>query len=77
VGHVLSGSGRPLDPSLGRDSERHFGRDFCEVRVHTGAVASQSAQDVGADAYTVGQEPCAENNQHFDWHIPVAGKPDL
>jgi hypothetical protein len=23
------------------------------------------------------EEPCAENNQHFDWHIPVAEKPDF
>jgi hypothetical protein len=23
------------------------------------------------------EEPCAENNQHFDWHIPVADKPDF
>jgi hypothetical protein len=23
------------------------------------------------------EEPCAENNQHFDWHIPAADKPDF
>jgi hypothetical protein len=23
------------------------------------------------------EEPCAENNLHFDWHIPVADKPDF
>jgi len=23
------------------------------------------------------EEPCAENNQHFDWHIPVARKPNF
>ena len=23
------------------------------------------------------EEPCAENNQHFDRHIPVADKPDF
>ena len=23
------------------------------------------------------EEPCAENNQHFEWHIPVADKPDF
>ena len=23
------------------------------------------------------EEPCAENNQHFDWHIPIANKPDF
>jgi hypothetical protein len=23
------------------------------------------------------EEPCAENNQHFEWHIPVADQPDF
>jgi hypothetical protein len=23
------------------------------------------------------EEPCAENNQHFEWHIPVANQPDF
>jgi hypothetical protein len=32
----------------------HFGRDFSQVRVHSGATAEQSARDVSATAYTVG-----------------------
>lgn len=35
--------------------ESRFGHDFSEVRVHTDARAAQSAADVEARAYTVGQ----------------------
>jgi hypothetical protein len=34
--------------------EQRFGHDFSRVRVHWGAAAEQSAQDVNANAYTVG-----------------------
>jgi hypothetical protein len=34
--------------------EQRFDYDFSRVRVHTGAAAEQSAQDVNAHAYTVG-----------------------
>jgi len=55
VDHVLSGSGRPLDSALQQNMEQRFGHDFSQVRVHTGAAAEQSARDVNAHAYTVGQ----------------------
>lgn len=35
--------------------EPHFGRDFSRVRVHNDSAAAQSARDVNARAYTVGQ----------------------
>jgi hypothetical protein len=35
--------------------EHRFGRDFSQVRVHTDPLAEQSAKDVSAHAYTVGQ----------------------
>ena len=54
VDHVLADSGRPLDPALQRDMGQRFGHDFSHVRVHTGGAAEQSAQDVNAHAYTVG-----------------------
>ncbi len=54
VDHVLAGPGRPLEPELRQDMERCFGYDFSQVRVHSGATAEQSAQDVNAHAYTVG-----------------------
>lgn len=54
VDRVLSGSGRPLDLTLQQDMGQRFGHDFSQVRVHTGSAAEQSARDVNAHAYTVG-----------------------
>jgi len=54
VDRVLSSPGRPLDPVLQQDMGQRFGHDFSRVRVHTGSAAEQSAQDVYANAYTVG-----------------------
>ena len=54
VDQALASPGRPLEPALRQDMEQRFGHDFSRVRVHSGAVAEQSAQDVNADAYTVG-----------------------
>ena len=49
-----SGNGQPLDLSTRTYMESRFGYDFSQVRVHSGAAAEQSAQDVHANAYTVG-----------------------
>jgi len=54
VDHVLTGSGRPLEPGLRQDMEHRFGHNFSQVRLHTGSAAEQSARDVNAHAYTVG-----------------------
>jgi hypothetical protein len=54
VDRVLADSGRPLEPTLRQDMEQRFGYDFSRVRVHSGAAAEQSAQEVNANAYTVG-----------------------
>lgn len=54
VDSVLANPGRPLDTTLRQDMESRFSCDFSRVRVHSGAVAEQSAQDVNAHAYTVG-----------------------
>lgn len=54
VERVLASSGRPLESALRQDMEGRFGYDFSQVRVHTGGVAEQSARDVNAHAYTVG-----------------------
>ena len=55
VDQVLANPGRPLEPALRLDMEQRFGHDFSRVRVHSGAAAEQSARDVSAHAYTVGQ----------------------
>jgi len=54
VDQALASPGRPLEPALREDMELRFGHDFSRVRVHSEAVAAQSAQDVNAHAYTVG-----------------------
>jgi len=56
VDGALAAPGRPLEPALRQDMEKRFGHDFSRVRVHSGAVAEQSAQDVDAKAYTVGHD---------------------
>lgn len=54
VDQTLASPGRPLEPTLRQDMEQRFGHDFSRVRVHCGAAAKQSAQDVSAHAFTVG-----------------------
>ena len=56
VDRVLSSPGKPLDPELQQDMGQRFGHDFSRVRVHTGGEAARSAQDVNANAYTVGHD---------------------
>ena len=56
VDQALASPGRPLEPKLLRDMENRFGHDFSRVRVHSGAMAEQSTQDVSANAYTVGHD---------------------
>jgi hypothetical protein len=55
VAHTLADPGTPLEPAVRQDMEQRFGHDFSGVRVHSGAAAEQSAEDVNAHAYTVGQ----------------------
>jgi hypothetical protein len=54
VDRVLSNPGNPLETGLQQDMGQRFGHDFSQVRVHTGGDADRSAQDVNANAYTVG-----------------------
>src|SRR5262245_48116741 len=54
VSAALASSASPLNPALRQEMEQRFGHDFSRVRVHTDAVAAQSADDVNALAYTVG-----------------------
>jgi hypothetical protein len=55
VAQAIASPGRPLEPVLRQDMEQRFGYDFSRVQVHAGAVADQSAREVNARAYTVGQ----------------------
>jgi len=53
---ALDGVGAPMPPSLQYDMGRRLGHDFSKVRIHTDAPAAQSAQGIGASAYTVGSD---------------------
>ncbi|WP_437681454.1 eCIS core domain-containing protein [Sorangium sp. So ce131] len=55
VQETLQSPGEPLDRAARQFMEPRFGWDFSRVRVHSGSRAAQSARDVNALAYTVGQ----------------------
>ncbi|WP_405404765.1 MULTISPECIES: eCIS core domain-containing protein [unclassified Streptomyces] len=54
VADVLRSPGRPLDPRLRDEMEQRLGSDFSDVRLHTGAAAQRSAEEISARAYTAG-----------------------
>lgn len=62
---VGKGGGSPLDDGTRAEMEDRFGQSFEDVRVHTDARASASAESVGANAYTVGSDIVFRSGQ-FD-----------
>lgn len=52
----LSGHGEGLSPPLRSFFEPRLGRDLSDVRVHRNAAAAESAQSLGARAYTFGSD---------------------
>jgi hypothetical protein len=56
VHEVLRSSGQPLDAETRAFFEPRLGHDFSSVQVHTNARAAESAQEVNAQAYTVGND---------------------
>jgi hypothetical protein len=56
VERVLASAGAPLQDHVQRDMEGQFGHDFSTVRVHHGSAAAQSAGELQARAYTVGNQ---------------------
>jgi hypothetical protein len=65
VHDVIQSGGEPLDAQTRATMESAFGTSFESVRVHTDAQASQSAESVGANAYTVGSDVVFRSGQ-FD-----------
>ena len=55
VHEVLQSPGRPLDAPERRAMEARFGHDFGRVRLHDDERAADSARQVSARAYTVGE----------------------
>jgi len=56
VQDALRSPSHPLDSSTRTFMEPRFGYDFSGVRVHAGPLADQSARDLNAHAYTVGND---------------------
>jgi hypothetical protein len=54
VRDALQTGGHTLDGAVRGSMERHFGYDFKQVKIHTGAVAAKSADAINALAYTSG-----------------------
>ena len=67
---IGKGGGTPLDESTRATMESSFGEDFGDVRLHTDARASASAEAVGANAYTVGNDVVFRSG-HFDASSPT------
>jgi len=67
---VGNGGGTPLDDGVRSDMEGRFGQSFSNVRVHTDTEASKSAESVGANAYTVGNDIVFRSG-HFDTASPT------
>jgi thiol-disulfide isomerase/thioredoxin len=64
VGEVLQSPGSPLEAGTRSFMESRFGHDFSDVRIHTGARASESARAVNALAYTVGNQVVFAGGQY-------------
>lgn len=64
VHEVLSSTGQFLDRGSRRFMESRFGHDFSQVRVHTDAKATTSAQILDAHAYTVGQDTVFRSGEY-------------
>lgn len=54
VRDVLDEPGQPLAEPTRKDMEARLGADFSQVRLHTDSAARQSADELGARAYTSG-----------------------
>ncbi|MFS8199198.1 DUF4157 domain-containing protein [Streptomyces sp. CWNU-52B] len=54
VTNVISTPGTRFDGPMRKEAESVYGVDLSHLRVHTDASARQSAQEVGAEAYTSG-----------------------
>lgn len=64
VRRVLDTPGDPLELGTRTDMESRFGSSFRDVRIHTGALAAESARAVYAHAYTVGEHIVFDSGQY-------------
>lgn len=52
----VQGGGKPLSEEARSFFEPRFGRDFSDVRVHTGTDADQAARSINATSFTMGSD---------------------
>jgi peptidoglycan hydrolase-like protein with peptidoglycan-binding domain len=64
VHEVLRSPGQPLDPVTLAFMEPRFGKDFSQIRVHTGSVAGEAARSVNSLAYTMGSDVVFGDGQY-------------
>lgn len=64
VHQVLGSPGAPLDAQTRAFMEPRFGQDLGAVRVHTDAMAAESAAAVNAHAFTVGRDIVFASGRH-------------
>jgi outer membrane protein OmpA-like peptidoglycan-associated protein len=64
VAQALARRGQALDPTLRGLFEPRFGADFSSVRIHQDSAAARSAADLGALAYTVGDDIVFADGRH-------------
>lgn len=67
VPDVLRAPGRPLDDAVRTDMEARLGADFSDVRIHDNSAARASAAEIGARAYTSGNNVVLGDGGN-DWH---------
>ena len=67
VHNVLNSPGEPLDNASKEFFEPGFGSDLSAVRVHSDAVAAESARSVYARAYTVGNHIAFARGEFAPW----------
>lgn len=58
------GGGQPLPASTRSYFEPRFGKDFSDVRVHTGSTASEAANSINARAFTMGKDVVFGSGQY-------------
>ena len=64
IENATKAGGSPLDSQSRVQMESSFGTDFSSVRIHTGGEADASAKQLGAHAYTVGDDVVFANGRY-------------
>lgn len=73
VHRVLQHAGRPLDRQICTQFERYFQKDLGHVRIHVDSLAHQSAEAIGALAYSFGHHIVFRAGQYAPW-IPAGAR---